>query len=209
MKITQIVVGPIATNCYLLCDETQKVCALIDPGDAPERILSAIAESGCTPAAIYLTHGHFDHYHGVAGILAEYPDLPVYIHENDVEEEPSARSAWDMMFPRLGERNQRYYAEGDVLRVGSITLTVMETPGHSRGSVCLITDGVIFCGDTLFYANCGRTDFKGGSYPDMLRSLARLAALPGDYQCLPGHERSTTLDFERSHNPYMKQGLSL
>ena len=208
MKITQIVVGPIGTNCYLLCDEVQKVCAVIDPGDGAPRILSAIAESGCIPQAIYLTHGHFDHFHAVAGLLEKYPDLPVYIHEKDVEPY-GTKSGWDLFFPKLEDRNQRYYAEGDTLTVGDITLTVVETPGHTPGSVCLLTGDVLFCGDTLFYASCGRTDLKGGSYPEMLRSLARLASLPGDYQCLPGHEKFTTLDFERSHNPYMKQGLAL
>ena len=205
MKITSLVVGPIMTNCYLLCDEAQKVCALIDPGDEPGRVLAAVTASGCTLQAIYLTHGHFDHYSGVAGVLETYPDLPVYIHAADAVD----GRAGELKFRRLGEHNQRYYAEGDTLTVGGITLTVMETPGHSAGSVCLVTEGVIFCGDTLFYGSCGRTDLADGSYPAILQSLARLAALPGNYDCLPGHERFTTLDFERQHNPYMKQGLAL
>ena len=117
MKIVQIVVGPIGTNCYLLCDEVHKVCAVIDPGDAAQRILAAIAESGCTPQAIYLTHGHFDHFHAVAGLLERYGDLPVYIHEKDVEPY-GTKSGWDLFFPKLEDRNQRYYAEGDVLHVG-------------------------------------------------------------------------------------------
>ena len=202
MNITQIIVGPIMTNCYLLCDEVNKVCAIVDPGDEPRRILAAVNASGCALQAIYLTHGHFDHYSGVAGILEEYPELPVYLHRADVVE----HFGGELKCQRFPDKNQRYYAEGDTLTLGNITLTVMETPGHSAGSVCLVTEGVIFCGDTLFYHNCGRTDFPDGSWQGILQSLARLAALPGNYQCLPGHDRLTTLDDERRHNPYMNRG---
>ena len=206
MKIYTIQVGPIMTNCYLLCDEEARACALIDPGDEPERVEQMVAASGCALQMILLTHGHFDHCSGVRGLLAHHPDVPVYIHRLDTVD-PGVRN--DLKFPRLDERNQRYYAEGDTVRVGSLTLTVWETPGHSRGSVCLIGDGVIFSGDTLFRGSCGRTDFPDGSYEDILRSLGRLGRLDGDYHVLPGHEEPTELDFERRFNPYLKQGLSM
>ncbi len=205
MKVTALQVGPIMTNCYILCDEAAKVCAVIDPGDEPARVEKVIQQTGCKPVAIYLTHGHFDHYTGVAGLLERHPDLPVYIHPKDTVD----GGGRELKFPRLGEENQRYYQEGDVLTLGSLSISVLETPGHSSGSVCLVADDVIFAGDTLFCMSCGRTDFPDGSYGDILRSLARLARLPGDYKVYPGHERSTTLDFERSHNPYMRQGLTL
>lgn len=205
MKITALQVGPIMTNCYILSDETAGVCACIDPGDEPQRVEQAIAATGCELRAIYLTHGHFDHWTGVRGLLQSHPDVPVYIHKKDVTDGRGG----DLLFPRLGETNQRYYSEGDALTLGSLTVSVMETPGHSEGSVCLLAGDVIFAGDTLFRMSCGRTDFPGGSYGAILRSLARLARLEGDYTVYPGHESATTLNFERSHNPYMKQGLSL
>ena len=205
MKISALQVGPIMTNCYILCDETANVCAVIDPGDEPDRIEKAVAQTGCELTAIYLTHGHFDHCTGVAGLLARHPDMPVYIHENDVVD----GSSRELKFGRLSEKNQRCYQEGDTLTLGTLTLSVLETPGHSSGSVCLVVNDVIFAGDTLFCMSCGRTDFPDGSYPAILRSLARLARLPGDYKVYPGHERATTLDFERNHNPYMRQGLTL
>lgn len=205
MNVTSLQVGPIMTNCYILADETARVCAVIDPGDEPDRVEKAIAQTGCTPVAIYLTHGHFDHYMGVAGLLQNHPDLPVYIHRNDVVD----GSARELKFPRLGEKNQRYYQEGDVLTLGTLSISVLETPGHSSGSVCLVVNDVIFAGDTLFCMSCGRTDFPDGSYDAILRSLARLARLDGDYRVYPGHERATTLDFERAHNPYLRQGLTL
>ena len=205
MNVSSLQVGPIMTNCYILCDETANVCAVIDPGDEPDRIEKAVAQTGCELTAIYLTHGHFDHCTSVAGLLERYPDLPVYIHENDVVD----GSSRELKFGRLSEKNQRYYQEGDTLTLGTLTLSVLETPGHSSGSVCLVVNDVIFAGDTLFCMSCGRTDFPDGSYPAILRSLARLARLPGDYKVYPGHERATTLDFERNHNPYMRQGLTL
>ena len=143
---------------------------------------------------------------GVAGLLEKWPELPVYIHEADVVDTVGDQ----LKFCRLGEKNQRYYHEGDKLTVGNLTLDVMETPGHSQGSVSLLVEGqhVIFSGDTLFRGNCGRCDFPGGDYRKMLTSLARLAALEGDWRVLPGHDMETTLDFERRNNPYMRQGTA-
>ena len=207
MKVLSAMVGPIMTNCYILCDEAAKVCAVIDPGDEPKRIEAMIASCGCSPVMILLTHGHFDHCTGVAGLLEKWPDLPVYIHEADVTDSRGG----ELTFRRLDEKNQRYWHEGDTLTVGSLTLRVMETPGHSRGSVCLLVEGqgVIFSGDTLFRGNCGRCDFPGGDYRAMLRSLARLGRLEGQYQVYPGHEAATDMEYERKYNPYMKQGMTL
>ena len=207
MKVLSAMVGPIMTNCYILCDEAAKVCAVIDPGDEPKRIEAMIASCGCSPVMILLTHGHFDHCTGVAGLLEKWPDLPVYIHKADVTDGVGG----ELTFRRLDEKNQRYWHEGDTLTVGGLTLRVMETPGHSRGSVCLLVEGqgVIFSGDTLFRGNCGRCDFPGGDYRAMLRSLARLGRLEGQYQVYPGHEAATDMEYERKYNPYMKQGMTL
>ena len=206
MKVLSLMVGPIMTNCYILCDEEAKVCAVIDPGDEPERIAAMIASSGCTPTMILLTHGHFDHYTGVAGLLEKWPELPVYIHRADAVD----GAGGELRFPRLGEKNQRYYKEGDKLTVGGLTLDVLETPGHSQGSVCLLVEGqrVIFAGDTLFRCSCGRCDFPGGDYRAMLRSLGRLGRLEGQYTVYPGHDEATDMDYERKYNPYMKQGMN-
>ena len=206
MKINSIRVGPIMTNCYLLCDEEAGVCALIDPGDNADRVERMVTDSGCDLQMILLTHGHFDHCSAVRPLLALHPDVPVYIHRSDTVD-PGVRN--DLKFPRLEDRNQRYYAEGDVVTLGSIRLTVWETPGHSRGSVCLIGDGFIFAGDTLFQGSCGRTDFPDGSYEDILHSLGRLGRLEGNYRVFPGHEGSTQLDLERLYNPYLRQAMSL
>ena len=207
MQVRSLTVGPVMTNCYILCDEKAAVCAVIDPGDEAGRIEREIAASGCTPTMILLTHGHFDHCTGVAGLLEKWPELPVYIHEADVTDTTGEQ----MEFRRLGEKNQRYYREGDKLTVGSLTLDVLETPGHSRGSVSLLVEGqhVLFSGDTLFRGNCGRCDFPGGDYRAMLRSLARLGRLEGQYTVYPGHDEATDMDYERKANPYMRHGMTV
>ena len=207
MRVLSLMVGPIMTNCYILCDEAAKVCAVIDPGDEAGRIEEEIASSDCTPTMILLTHGHFDHCTGVAGLLEKWPELPVYIHEADVVDTVGDQ----LKFCRLGEKNQRYYHEGDKLTVGNLTLDVMETPGHSQGSVSLLVEGqhVIFSGDTLFRGNCGRCDFPGGDYRAMVRSLGRLGKLEGQYTVYPGHEEATDMDYERKANPYMRHGMTV
>lgn len=205
MTIQTLQVGPIMTNCYLLCDEEARVCALIDPGDDAERVEKLVAQSGCRLRYILLTHGHFDHTSAVRPLLEKHPEVTVYIHEKDAVEGRGG----ELLFTRVGEENQRYYKEGDTVTLGGLTLRVMETPGHSEGSVCLLLDKehVIFAGDTLFRCSCGRCDFPGGDYRKMLLSLGRLAALEGDWRVLPGHDRETTMNYERRVNPYVRQGM--
>ena len=157
------------------------------------------------PVMVVNSHGHFDHTTAVRPILERYPDLPVYINEKDVVD--GRRGDMELVFSRLPEHNQRYYHDGDTLTLGSLTITVLETPGHSKGSVCLVVGDVIFSGDTLFRCSCGRTDFAGGDWREMLRSLGRLGNLPGSYQVYPGHDQPTTLDYERRANPYVRQGM--
>ena len=206
MKIQTIPVGQLMTNCYLVCDEQAKVCAVVDPGDEAGRIIDAVERSGCQVRFVLLTHGHYDHFTGLAGLLEKY-DVPVYIHPADAEE--GRNNPWSLKFPRLDDAHQRWYGEGDTLTLGSLIIHVLSTPGHSKGSVCLVVEDAILAGDTLFYGSCGRTDFPGGDYKEMLLSLARLARLEGNYTVYPGHDRSTDLDHERRMNPYMRQGLTL
>ena len=203
MKIDSVAVGYLRTNCYLLCDETAAVCALIDPGAEPARIRRMVDESGCALQYILLTHGHFDHTYAIDALLRQYPDVPVYIHRADAVSGHTDK----LKFTRLSDRNQRYYAEGDTLPLGNLTVTVLETPGHSAGSVCLVCQDALFSGDTLFRMSCGRTDFPDGDPEQILRSLWRLGRLEGEYRVLPGHEEETLLSVERKYNPYMKQAL--
>ena len=207
MKIQALQVGPIGTNCYLLCDEAAKICAVVDPGGEPELILSAVEKLGCSVDKILLTHGHYDHTGGVAALLEALPPTAVYIHEADFD------SPMPQLFPLKNELSHtpfggvNFYGDGDRLTVGTLELQVLHTPGHSKGSVTLLCEDTLFCGDTLFAGSCGRTDLYGGSMDEMMTSLARLAALPGDYRVLPGHMQPSTLERERAYNPYIQMAL--
>ncbi len=203
MKLESLAVGLIGTNCYLLWDETAgNAAAIVDPGGNADLILDKVRREGLDVKMILLTHGHFDHVMGVPDLLAAYPDLPVYITEDDY---PEARDGGQFGY-RMGQvASVRFYDEGDTVALGGLKINVLRTPGHTPGSVTLRVEDVLLTGDTLFCGSCGRTDFPGGSFADMQRSLKRLADLPGDYRVYPGHEGSTTLDYERKYNPFMQR----
>lgn len=203
MKLDSLAVGLIGTNCYLLYDETAgNAAAIVDPGGSADQILAKIKQDKLDVKMILLTHGHFDHVLGVQDILASYPDLPVYITEADY---PEARDGGQFGYSMGEVASVRFYDEGDTVELGNLKIDVLRTPGHTPGSVTLRVEDVLLTGDTLFCGSCGRTDFPGGSFGDMQRSLKRLADLPGNYRVYPGHESSSTLDYERKYNPFMQR----
>ena len=203
MKIKVLPVGELGTNCYLLMDEEAKAAALIDPGDEAERLLRVLKEEGVTLEYILLTHGHYDHTTAVPVLHAALPGAKIYIHEAD------SFGAGGRLFPLASQVEELLlYNEGDTLQLGSITIEVLHTPGHSLGSVVLKAGDVLFTGDTLFAGSCGRTDLRGGSYEQIMQSLKRLSELEGDYMVLPGHDVRSTLEQERKTNYYMREAMS-
>ena len=201
MNIKTMQVGPLGTNCYLLEDEASGGAAVIDPGGDGGRILARAQADGVAIRLILLTHAHFDHTGGVAELHRALPEAPVYLHPAD------AALLGSDVFPSLGAPTVPY-GDGDVVKLGSLDILVLHTPGHTPGGVCLLVGDALFTGDTLFYGSMGRTDFAGGSYEAIMASLKRLALLPGNYQVLPGHMDTTTLDRERKINFYIKEALA-
>ena len=195
LQVHALVLGAYQTNCYILHDEASQTCCVIDPGYTPELVLDKVNALHLTVEAILLTHGHFDHVGGVRQLAAD-TGCDVYIHPDDLS-----------MPPRLTAGPLYYtktYGEGDTLHLAGLEIAVLHTPGHTPGSVCLLTEGTLFSGDTLFAGSCGRTDLPGGSWTAIQNSLRRLAALETNYWVCPGHGESTTLAEEKRYNPYMK-----
>ena len=204
MKVKMMQVGPIGTNYYILEDETAKRAAVIDPGDEADRILSILKGMDSQVDYILLTHGHYDHTTAVPELHQALPNAKIYIHQAD------ANGAGSRLFPLAGQVDDLLlYDEGDTLPLGTLTIHVLHTPGHSPGSVTLKVRDVLFTGDTLFAGDCGRTDLRGGSYEQILSSLGRLGRLEGNYHICPGHEETSTMDRERQVNRYLKEGMAL
>lgn len=198
LKINTVPVGMLQTNCYTVAAQGSKRCLLIDPGDSAGKLLNLLQREQLIPAAILLTHGHFDH-DGAAKAISEVFDCPVYIHEAELS------------LPAAFPSGRRFYthttAEGDTLELAGLHIRVLHTPGHTPGSLCYLIEDALFAGDTLFAGGCGRTDFPGGDPAQMLKSLLRLAAMEQDLAVYPGHGESTTLAAEKRYNPYLRGGL--
>lgn len=194
MQFHTLPLGPLQTNCYIL-PGTQGRCLVIDPGAEANRILNFLQSQNLILDAILLTHGHFDHVGAVRELAAE-TGCRVYLCAEDLSQ-PTAMTAGPLYHTHT-------YAEGDRLTLAGLTFTVMQTPGHTPGSVCLHFGEDLFCGDTLFAGSCGRTDFPGGSPAQMRASLNRLSQLEESLRAHPGHGESTTIAEEKRYNPYLR-----
>jgi hydroxyacylglutathione hydrolase len=204
MKIQTLTVGPLEENCYLVIDESTNRAVLIDPGDEPARILAALRASGATLESVWLTHAHFDHLGGLAGVLRAQP-VPLYMHPLDaplhaIAVDSALRYGIRIEAPPAADRD---LDEGDRVRVGSQELTVMHVPGHAPGHVAFHNDEVVFGGDCLFAGSIGRTDLLYGDREVLDASVARLVALGDDFTLFAGHGPATTIGRERRSNPFV------
>lgn len=193
MEIQALQVGSIPTNCYLVFDPGRTDALVIDPGDNPERIFAAL--NGRTPAAVLLTHGHFDH----TGALSAFAGVPIYIHEADApmlsDSHLSVGDGNGDLRPRPAATH--LLADGEQMHLAGLDIAVLHTPGHTPGGVTYQIGDALFTGDTLFAHGYGRTDLPGGDFSALRRSLRRLLHLAGDFRVFPGHSESTTLNHER------------
>lgn len=205
ITVKTFVLGDIYTNTYLLKDETTGEMAVVDPAAYSKALIDAIKDSGGKLSCILLTHGHFDHICGVSALLKEFsPKVCVSKDEVDFLRNPQLNGcAWHNI--NIDEIPVDVaLSDNDIITLGDSNIRFIETPGHTGGSGCYVVDDMIFSGDTLFYGSIGRTDFPTSSMSAMMHSLKKLSALTGDYTVFPGHDISTTLDYERKYNPYMR-----
>lgn len=205
MKLYHVPVGPLQVNCFILADSDTKEAVVIDAGDDAARILHAIKENNLSVKYIVNTHAHFDHI-GANKALKDATGAPLMLHEADAPllSVSSAQARSFGMPPVSSPPADRMLNHGETISVGGITLTVLHTPGHTLGGICLLGDGFVFTGDTLFAGSIGRTDFPGGDLGTILHSIkTHLMILPDDTQVFPGHGPASTIGDERRENPFL------
>jgi len=203
-----LAVGPFATNCYIVGSEETKQGIIIDPGDDAAAILGRVADLGLDIKMLVLTHGHIDHV-GALKAVKEATDAEMAIHADDAKSLRGLRGVLQSiivpgLFYPLPPPPERLLRDGDSLDVGGLHFEVLHTPGHTPGGICLLGEGVVFSGDTLFNYGIGRTDLPGGSYHRLVESIrSRLLTLPDDTVVYPGHGPETTIGAERAGNPFL------
>lgn len=207
MQIKIMPLGMVQANCYIISND-EKNAAIIDPGGSAAKILKYLADKELTVKLIALTHGHHDHIAALWDLLDEL-DVPVYIQNEDGEMLDDIKISLSRMsqlyFNYRPNTKYNVLSDGDSLKLDELQIKLIHTPGHTKGSSCYLIGDSLFTGDTLFAGDIGRTDLYGGDYNTMKASLLKLAALEGDYKVYPGHGGGSTLECERTGNPYLGQ----
>ena len=202
MILERLELGMYGTNCYIVGDESTKEGLIIDPGSDANQILNQVKELGLDIKLIVLTHTHMDHTGALAEVKAA-TGAEVAVHTDDAATLQS-RSPFQSS-PQALPSPDRLLKGGDSIEMGKLRLLVLHTPGHSPGGICLLGEGVVFSGDTLFNSSIGRTDFPGGSHPQILNSIhTKLMVLPDTTIVYPGHGPESTIGDERKQNPFLR-----
>jgi len=203
--IRKLEVGPLSTNCYIVGSESSKEGMIIDPGDEARTILRSVEESGLDIKLIVLTHGHLDHI-GALKEVKEATGAEVVVHGDDAYllQDHSLGNLFGLFYPTPPPPD-RLLKEGDSLDIGDLHFSVLHTPGHSPGGICLLGQGVVFCGDTLFNYSIGRADLPGSSYQQLMDGIRnKLMVLPDDTVVYAGHGPDSTIGAERQNNPFLR-----
>lgn len=205
MILKKLVVGPFASNCYIVGSESTKEGMIVDPGAEADNIIRVVKELGLDIKRIVVTHGHIDHIDALQKVK-EMTGAEVAIHADDaglLQNQPLS-----LLFgssPQPSSPPDRLLGEGDSIVFGDMCFEVLHTPGHSPGCICLLGHGVLFSGDTLFNNGIGRYDLPGGSYDQLMDSIhTRLMVLPDDTVVYPGHGPDSTIIVERRTNPFLQ-----
>jgi hydroxyacylglutathione hydrolase len=209
MIVKMLVVGPLASNCYIVGSHSTKEGMIVDPGAEARTILKTVRQLGLSISLIVATHAHFDHIDALREVR-ESVDAQFALHEAD-QALLSATPPMSVMASLRLAAFEPYpqpdilLRDGDYLSIGDLRFQVLHTPGHTPGGVCLLGHGVVFSGDTLFNCGVGRTDFAGGSYERLIESIReKLMVLPDETVVYPGHGPPTTIGDERRGNPFLR-----
>ena len=206
MIIKKLEVGPIMANCFILGCESTKEAVVIDPGDDADRILTELAKSELNVKYLINTHGHFDHV-GANKRMKEVTGAQLAIHPDD-EPMLNELSHSASMFGLSADNSPPadiLLKDGDEISFGEMTLKVIHTPGHSKGGICLYTEGHLFAGDTLFAGSIGRTDLPGGDYDTLILNIKQKLLVFDDKTIVyTGHGPETSIGNEKRMNPFLR-----
>ena len=208
MRISTYIPGEFGANCYLLYDEKNKKACLIDPGAYDQAIMDEIEAKELVCEYIILTHGHFDHIMG-AEAFKKKTGAKIAAHELEAEYLADPEKSMTFYYDSGTVLADVFFKDGDKIAFGDFSLSIIHTPGHSKGSSCLVYENgdtkIMFTGDTLFSGTIGRYDFYGGDYEILMASLEKLKSLGKNYEIYSGHGEKTTLDDEIAQNPFFKK----
>ena len=206
MFLKKVMTGSMLANCYIIADEETKETVIIDPSAEAEEILKVVKDSNLKVKYIINTHGHMDHI-GANAEIKEATGAKILIHEDDGNLLSSPVKNLAIFWGRMTKSPpaDRFFKNGEIISLGKLRLKVIHTPGHTKGSICLLVDKKLFTGDTLMRNSIGRTDLPGGSEKILVQCIKeKLLPLEDGVKIYPGHEEETTIGQERRNNPFLQ-----
>ncbi|GHT52218.1 MBL fold metallo-hydrolase [Endomicrobiia bacterium] len=208
IEVKTIISGSLDENCYVVYDSKSLNAAIIDPGEDGDKVIVGIKKGGLKPEILINTHGHYDHVISDDAVRAEF-QIPLAIHRDDVHMLSDVYKNGSAMFGTSGivKNHDMLLEDNQKVKLSFTSFKVIHTPGHTKGGICLLFDGFLITGDTLFAGTIGRTDLDGGDYEEMASSLSKIKNLDPSLIIYPGHGSSTTLANELRYNQYLIDNL--